>query len=114
MKLPEDILIAQEKLTQYLLVFRKRSDKSQWLARAGYALENGKVLENDLRVQILSIDAIPTENTKYGQKYEIRGKLVGPNRKSLAVCTIWMAESATGKTKFITMYPDKRIPSNEI
>lgn len=108
MKLPEDTLIAQEKLMQYLLVFRKRKDKSQWLARAGYTPENWKILENDLREQILSTDARPTENTEYGQKYEIRGELVGPNGKSLAVCTIWMTESATGRTKFITMHPDKR------
>ena len=114
MKLPEETLIAQEKLTKYLLVLRKRNDKSQWLARAGYALENWKVLENDLSEQILSADATPTENTKYGQMYEIRGKLVCPNGKSLAVCTIWMTESATGKTKFITMYPDKRRSSNEV
>ena len=108
MKLPENALIVQEKLTKYLLVKRKRNDKSQWLARAGYILENWEVLESDLREQILPTDATLTENTKYGQMYEIRGKLVGPNGKSLAVYTIWMTESATGKTKFITMYPDKR------
>ena len=114
MKLPEETVIAQEKLTKYLLVKRKRNDKSQWLANAGYALENWKILEDDLREQILSTNAIPLENTEYGQMYEIKGKLVGPNGKSLAVCTIWMTESATGKTKFITMYPDKRRWSNEI
>ncbi len=32
----------------------------------------------------------------------------GPNGKSLPVYTIWMTETATGNTKFITMYPDKR------
>jgi hypothetical protein len=35
-------------------------------------------------------------------------KLNGPDGNSLAVCTIWMSESATGITKFITMYPDKK------
>lgn len=108
MKLPDDTLIAQEKLTQYLLTLRKRNDKSQWLAQAGYTLENWQVLEKDLRNQILSVDATPTENTEYGQMYEIKRKLIGPNGKNLPVCTIWMTETATGNTKFITMYPDKR------
>lgn len=108
MKLPENTLITQEKLTNYLLVLRKRNDKSQWLAEAGYILENWKVLESDLREQVLSIDAAPTEKTEYGQMSEIRGKMVGPNGKSLTVCTIWMTEKATEETKFITMYPDKR------
>ena len=108
MKLPEDTLIAHEKLTQYLLVLRKRNDKSKWLAEAGYTLENWQVLENDLRNQILSSDATLIENTEYGQMYEIRRKLIGPNGNSLPVCTIWMTETATGNTKFITMYPDRR------
>ena len=108
MKLPKNTVIAQEKLTQYLLILRKRNDKSQWLARAGYTRENWEVLESDLRNQILSIEAVITENTEYGQMYEIRGKLTGPNGKSLSACTIWMTETATGKTKVITMYPDKR------
>jgi hypothetical protein len=107
MKLPDDALIAPEKLTQYLLVLKKRNDKSKWLAQGGYALENWTDLENDLRVQILSLEAIATENTPYGQKYEIRGNLTGPTGGTLAVVTIWMTESATGVTKFITMYPDK-------
>ena len=77
---------------------------TQWLAQAGYTIENWQLLENDLRTQILSIDATPTESTKYGQMYEIRGKLTGPNGKSLSVYTVWMTENATGDTKFITMY----------
>ena len=85
MKLPEDTLIAYEKLTQYLLVLKKRNDKSQWLAEAGYTLENWQVLENDLRNQILSSDATLIENTEYGQMYEIRRKLIGPNGNSLPV-----------------------------
>ena len=108
MKLPGNSQIAHEKLTQYLLALRKRNDKSQWLAQAGYSLENWQVLENDLRNQILSVDATLIENTEYGQMYEIRRNLIGPNGKSLTVCTIWLTENATGNTKFITMYPDKR------
>ena len=114
MKLPHDTLIAREKLMQYLLVCRKRNDKSQWLAQAGYTLENWQVLENDLRNQILSVDATSTENTVYGQMYEIKRNLIGPNGKSLPVCTIWMTETATGNTKFITMYPDKRRRKNDL
>ena len=107
MKLPNNTLIAHEKLIQYLLVPRKRNDKSQWLAKAGYTLENWRLLKNDLRNQILSLGAKLIEETQYGKKYEIRGKLTGPNGKSLTVCTIWMTENETGNTKFITMYPAK-------
>ena len=105
MRLSENTLISPEKLTDYLLVFKKRNDKSQWLAQLGYTTENWKVLEYDLRKQILSLDVVPIEKTGYGQLYEIKGKLAGPNGISLPVCTVWMVE--TGISKFITMYPDK-------
>jgi len=32
---------------------------------------------------------------RVGQMYEIRGKLAGPNGKSLSVCTIWLTETET-------------------
>jgi hypothetical protein len=108
MKLSENTLISPEKLTDYLLVFKKRNDKSQWLAKLGYTIENWKVLEYDLRKQILSLDVVPIEKTEYGQLYEIKGKLTGPNGISLSVCTNWMIETETGTSKFITMYPDKK------
>jgi hypothetical protein len=107
MKLSFDAIIAPAKLTQYLLILRKRNDKSQWLAQAGYTLENWQILENNLRSQILPLEATPTESSRYGQIYEIRGELTGPNGKTLAVHTIWMMEATTGQTKFITLYPDK-------
>ncbi|MBN1873260.1 MAG: hypothetical protein JXA33_03450 [Anaerolineae bacterium] len=111
MKLPEDTRIAPEKLTQYLLVWRKNKDKSKWLARAGYTLANWRRLEADLRQQILSREAVPTESTQFGQMYEIAGQLQGPNGVSLNVRTIWMTEIATQVTKLITIFPDKRVKS---
>jgi len=107
MILPVNTPISPEKLIQYLLTPRKRNDKSKWLTQAGYSLKNWRALENDLRKQILSHEAIPTDQTQYGQIYEIKGRLIGPNDKSLDVITVWMTENVTGVTKFITMYPDK-------
>ena len=83
-------------------------DRLEWLAKAGYTHENWRVLKTDLKKLILSTEALPIENAEYGQMYEIRGEISGPNGNSLDVCTIWMTEFATGITKFITMYPDKR------
>jgi len=39
--------------------------------------------------------------------FEIREKLLGPNGKVLSTRSYWMTESASGLTKFITLYPDK-------
>ena len=108
MKLPQDALISDEKLTKYLLAPRKRNDKSGWLAQAGYGLETWPILRRDLMQQILPNEASLVEQTEYGKVYEIVGQLKGPNGRVLPVRTIWMIENATKTTKFITMYPDRK------
>jgi hypothetical protein len=107
MKLPTDAQIAPEKLTRYLLVKRPLGDKSEFLKQAGYTLDNPERLEEDIRRQILILDAVSVEKTNYGELFEIRGSLAGPNTRVLKVKTIWMQEFGTGITKFITLYPDK-------
>ncbi|MEW6347554.1 MAG: DUF6883 domain-containing protein [Thermodesulfobacteriota bacterium] len=54
------------------------------------------------------------DHTPYGNMYEIRARLTGPNGTDLPVCTIWMVEQSTGITKFITLFPDKRKADDEI
>lgn len=108
MKLPDNAVIAREKLTRYLLHKLPENDKSGFLALAGYSLANAEQLEADLRGQILTREAAFMESTEYGDKYSIRGELTGPNGHQLNVVTIWMIENAGGLTKFITLYPAKR------
>jgi hypothetical protein len=108
MKLPADTIVATSKLDEYLLRYRDENDKSGFLALAGYTLENVDRLLNDLRTQLLPLDAEFFDQTEYGVKYRIRGALTGPNRRTLRVISIWMKEDATGETKFVTLIPDKR------
>jgi len=110
-KLPSNSLIATQKLTKYLLVKRPVGDKSEFLKQAGYTLNNWRQLEQDIRLQILSKDATPIERTEYGELFEIRASLTGPNGVTLDLRTIWMQESRSGITKFVTLYPDRgRMP----
>ena len=107
MKLPADAIIVAEKVTRYLLVRQTRGDKSAFLARGGYTLENADQLLDDLRIQLLPVDATPLHSTEFGQFYEIRGPLVGPNGVTLQIRSIWMKENVSGVTKFITLIPEK-------
>jgi hypothetical protein len=105
MKLPGSIIISRRKLTDYLLSRRVEDDKSGYLALAGYTVSLADRLLEE--IQALSEgDARFLEATEYGDKYEIRGRLMGPNGRMLHVVTIWMHEKAA-QTKFITLYPDK-------
>lgn len=107
MKLPADSLIPLEKLTCYLLVPLPRADKSAFLARGGYVLANANRLIQDLRSQMLPLDALPAAANQFGQYYEIRGVMRGPSGVPLRVKTIWMREHLSGVTRFITLLPDK-------
>ena len=108
MRLPANAVIAQEKLTEYLLQQQARGDKSAFLARAGYTPQRPEQLLHDLRSQILTREAERLEANAFGQYYEIRGTLRGPNGVELLVRTIWMTEHLSGIAKFITLIPDIR------
>jgi hypothetical protein len=105
MRLPPDTTIAEDKLTRYLLMPQARGDKSAFLAQAGYGREN---MRRDLCTQILPLEAQRLESNTFGQYYEVRGTLTGPNDVILPVRTIWMTEHLSGVTKFVTLIPDKR------
>jgi hypothetical protein len=106
-KLPVNSIIPPGKATGYLLVPQTRGDKSGYLELAGYGPSDAGKLLSDLRRQ-LSLDAVPTKTNKFGQYYEIRGHLTGPNGVTLAVRTVWMIEHLSGETRFVTLVPDKR------
>jgi hypothetical protein len=108
MKLPAATIITRDKITRYLLGPQARGDKSAFLHAAGYTPDNPERLLDDLRAQILPLDAVPLENGKFGQYYEIRGTLSGPNGIIRGVRTIWITEHLSGITKFVTLTPDKR------
>lgn len=107
MKLPANSLIPVEKLTHYLLVPLARADKSKFLARAGYTPENPELLMHHLKSQILPLDATVAGTNQFGEYYEIRGWLRGPNGVGLRVKTIWMREHLSELTRFITLLPDR-------
>ncbi len=107
MKLSKNATIAPEKLYGYLLLWRPVNDKSKFLSSAGYTNENWQTLKRDLQEQILPLEAEEIERTKYGVVYKISGALRGPNNKVLLIKTIWMKETVSGETKFITLYPAK-------
>ena len=58
MRVPEDLIIPDAKITQYLLVLKARNDKSQFLAQAGFTPENPEVLKLAIETQAFVTEAI--------------------------------------------------------
>ncbi len=105
MKLPPDSDIEMRKLTHYLLVPQAESDKSAWLARGGYTQSNPQRLIDDIRSQLLTLDAIPSRPSPFGGAFEIRGDLIGPSGVPISVRTIWLKDALSGRTRFVTLVP---------
>ncbi len=106
MRLPANSIIDPRKITEYLLRPLEESDKSDFLARAGYTFVESERLLSDLRDLLLSQDAEIVGPFEYGIKYAIRGILRGPNGIHLRVVSYWATIKASGQTRFLTLYPD--------
>lgn len=67
--------IAAEKLTAYLLnpSHKRGGAKARLLLSLGYRTDAPHLLESDLRVQHLSLNATRTSQNPYGITYEIDG-----------------------------------------
>ena len=107
MKLPQDSVISENKLREYLLSPRTDDDKSGFLALAGYGPTHWRQLETDLRRLIQNQDAELVRTTQYGDLYRVAGRLIGPSARALNVVTIWITLSLNGETRFVTLVPDK-------
>lgn len=92
------------KFTEYLLLPQSRSDKSRYLARAGYTLANVERIIADLRTQVLPLDAILYRTTSFGDTYCIGGWLAGPSI-SVHVRTVWQRQPLSDIVHFVTLIP---------
>ncbi|WP_017306929.1 DUF6883 domain-containing protein [Spirulina subsalsa] len=106
MQLPENVIIPDAKLTQYLLVFREQDDKSKFLQKAGFTQENSEALKNALLQLVKTQEAIEDTQNEYGTFYRIEGKLEGETG-TINVTTIWLQRAKDSQFQFITLKPKK-------
>jgi hypothetical protein len=53
-------------------------------------------------------DAVATEHNEYGQKYEVRGTIEGPTRRSATLVAVWIVLHGEEVRRFVTAYPGNR------
>jgi hypothetical protein len=106
MKLRGNIIIPDAKLTQYLLIFQEKDDKSKFLARAGFTLENPEQLKQAILNLITRNEANLDRTSKYGTFYRVEGNLIGLTT-TLLVVTVWLERTQDGNIQFITLLPKK-------
>jgi hypothetical protein len=95
------------KLTRYLLVYKARNDKSQFLAKAGFTLQNPEALRTALKTLVEANEAVEDISNEYGNFYQVVGIITGANGISLSIITVWLKRQIDGNFQFITLKPRK-------
>ena len=108
-KLPnrERAVIEPAKLTGYLLSLSHPVGrfKAAFFRSLGYDAVVWQKLEHDLRSQHLELEAAPIQGSSFGQKYEIRGPLVGPAGRCEVLVSVWIIRDGEEIPRLVTAYP---------
>ena len=107
MKIPDNAVIPEEKLTRYLLVPRPKDDKSKYLAQAEFTQANPEDLLSAIRQLIATNEAVEDNINEYGVFYLVEGNLQGINNRNLAVVTVWLQSKYDESFRFVTLKPKR-------
>ena len=101
--------INKKKVTDYLLTFRKNSDKSLFFKKQGYTLENSNELYNQL-IEGSNIDTIKYNKIHpYGLNVEMTTTIQSITyNKKIAMKSIWRFEEDNNRLMFITVILKKQ------
>lgn len=104
---PDKAVIPRAKIESYLLSPEHPvgQHKAVFFGFLGYAHAEWQVLERDIR-GFADRDARPTRTTRYGQKYEVRGTMTGPNGRAVDMVTAWIVRDGEDFPRFLTAYPE--------
>ncbi|ACK64411.1 conserved hypothetical protein [Rippkaea orientalis PCC 8801] len=113
MQIPPNAIIPQAKLTEYLLKYKTKNDKSQYLSQAGFTQDNPEQLKIAIYELIQTNRGIKDGENEYGIFYKVSGELIGINRRNLSVITIWLQRKIDNQFQFITLKPNKEKTQND-
>ena len=97
----QQIVIAKEKVIDYLLVHKQQNDKSAFLERLGFSINNYAELIDEIIFIATHNEATLSRESIYGNLYKVEGLL-----RSKVVITIWLEKTETEQFLFITLYPN--------
>jgi hypothetical protein len=107
MKLPPNVIIPDDKLSKYLLLYKEKNDKSKFLAQAGFTQNNLDELKLAIYQLISIVEPIEDLTNEYGTFYRVEGILIGINERNLSVVTIWLKRKIDNQFQFVTLKPKK-------
>ena len=79
--------------------------KATFFGSIGYSRDDWQVLAAGLLEIIASEDAELGDQSAFGDKYEVRGTLVGPAGRSATIVTVWIVLAGETAPRFVTAFP---------
>jgi len=103
----ESAVISPAKIHDYLLSATHPIGrfKAAFFSVLGYTTDNWERLQKDLLQLARSGEAVAGQGSPYGQKYEVRGTLVGPSGRQARVVTVWIVLNGEAHPQLVTAYP---------
>ena len=106
MKIPDNAVIPDEKLTKYLLAPRPWDDKSKYLGRAGFRLDQPEILRDAIKELAARHEATADGFNDHGTFWRVEGDLIGPSGR-LPVVLVWLQWAIDDTLHFVTLKPRK-------
>jgi hypothetical protein len=99
--------VADEKVRDYLLSPSHPVGrfKASFFVALGFSNERWEVLRDALLAIAASADALPGQESRFGQKFEVRATLSGLSGRIAEVLTVWMMPNGQDFAHFVTAFP---------
>jgi hypothetical protein len=100
-------IIDRQKLTDYALSPEHPVGrfKAVFFAKIGFTIRNWKQLDLELRRLVRQTPAELDDMTRFGQKYVVRGKIVGSRGRTAEILTVWIILKGEQIPRLVTLYP---------
>jgi len=109
MNLPnvDDVEIAREKITDYLLNPRHPdgAGKAAFFAAQGFTAEEWHVLADAFRRLAASFPVAKQLDSPHGTKYIVEDALTTPSGKTPLIRTVWIVDRGADRPRLVTAYP---------
>jgi uncharacterized protein DUF6883 len=109
MKLPDPELAQVEtsKVTEYLLCPSHPDGRSKaaFFIRFGFRVEDWQILAEALRGHGTTNPVVKVDDTAFGTRYTVEGKILSPDGRNPRIRTVWLIETGGSGARLITAYP---------
>jgi hypothetical protein len=104
---PDKLVVEREKIADYLLnpMHRYGASKARFFTEFGFRLEKWERLAEALREHGRTHDVVRTQETGFGPRYAVDGKLITPSGRSPRLRSTWQMDEGAVAPRLITAYP---------